>query len=58
MFTLLAGMLRKLKALSVDVYVDLVIMLTYAVLMVLRIGGSTYSLLDKSIFIHGEGVST
>jgi hypothetical protein len=29
MFTLLAGILRKLKALSVDVYVDLVIMLTY-----------------------------
>jgi hypothetical protein len=39
MFTLLAGILRKLKALSVDVYVDLVTMLTYAVLMVFRIGG-------------------
>jgi hypothetical protein len=58
MFTLLAGILRKPKALSVDVYVDLVTMLTYAGLMVLRMEGSTYSLLDKSIFIHGEGVST
>jgi hypothetical protein len=58
MFALLAGMLRKLKALSVDVYVELVAILTYAVLMDLRIGGSTYSLLNKSIFTHGEGVST